>query len=260
MKIKALAVLAASLLMAGQAQAVPQLVSGWDFSQSCLAGSWCDSGFGALSQIDANYSDLDPNGLGIESADFGTLFLDGTNGSSNAGGFGSTFAPQTPNLTLNTSVHANFPLVLGEAGNAAIMTGETGEAYQQHSAVASDTVSAVFKADLTSSGLKGTGWELSFAAQSFGTSNVQIEFSADGITYNPVVTEGLTAAEEQVVVALGGSDLTMAFVRLSFSGSEDDSRIDNLALKAELVPEPATLLLLAAGMGGLAVFSRRRNG
>jgi hypothetical protein len=262
MKIKAYAIIAACLFVAAQAQAVPELVAGWDFSQSCLAGNLCDEAFQAIQTLSANYSDLDPtNGMGAESAAFGTMHLDGTLGSSNVPGYGGQFNPNDPNLTLNTSAHdpdGAFSLVmLGAEGNKSIMQAEIpGIAYQQHSMYASDAVDAVFAFD--SGVLVGSNWEVSFAAQSLGSSEVAVGFSLDGVSYSVLHTEALGTAEEVVSVSLPGSDLGAGYVMLSLSAG-DASRIDNLAINAELVPEPGTVLMLGIGLGGLAAFGRRRS-
>jgi hypothetical protein len=263
MKIKAFAIIAACLFVAGQAQAVSQLVAGWDFSQSCLEGNLCDASFLPIQTLSANYSDKDStNGMGAESADMGTMHLDGQFGSSDVPGFGGDFNPQSPNLTLNTNKHENFPLVeMGALGNASIMQAEIpGIPYQQHAMRASGTVDAVFAADLSlRPPLVGSDWEVSFAALSEGSSSVGISFSLDGINYNLIHVEAVGTAEEVVTVSLGGVDLQQAFVMLSFDGAESATRIDNLAIKAVLVPEPGTVMLLGLGMGGLALFGRRRS-
>jgi hypothetical protein len=262
MRSKVFAAFAACLFVASQAQAIPQLVAGWDFSQSCLEGNLCDQNFAPIQTLAANYSDLDTTaGMGAESADFGTMYLDGQFASTSVPGFGGWFTTVSPNLTLNTSNHEDFPLVeFGAAGNASIMQAEIpGVPYQQHAMRASDTVDVVFRAELSSAGLVGSDWEVSFAAISEGSSAVAVSFSLDGVTYSPVRTENLGTAEEEVVVSLGGTDLSQAFVMLSFDGLDDPSRIDNLAIKADVIPEPGTALLLGAGLGGLTLFRRRRR-
>jgi hypothetical protein len=260
MRIKSLAGFAAALFVAGQAQAV-SLVAGWDFSQSCLAGNLCDPSFAPIQTLAANYSDLDPtSGMGAESADFGTMHLDGQHGSSDVPGFGGGFNPTTPNLTLNTNNHTDFPLVeMGALANGATMQSEIpGIPYQQHSMLASDAVDAVFRADLSSVGLVAADWEVSFAALSEGASSVEVSFSLDGVTYGTPVVEALSTAEEIVTVALGGVGLSEAYIKVSFDAG-DASRIDNLAIKANVIPEPGTVLLLGAGLAGLGLYGRRRS-
>jgi hypothetical protein len=248
------------------------LVAGWDFSQSCLEGNLCDTNFLPLQTLPANYSDLDPtNGMGAESANFGTMLLDGSAGSSNVPGFGGNFTTVSPSLTLNTAVHTNFPVEMGAAGNGSIMQAEIpGVPYQEHAMRASvEVLHAVFMADLSAvtgdfafPGATGSDWEVSFAAQSEGASSVTVGFSPDGISYTEMTTQALSTAEQVVTVPLGGTDLAEAYVRLSFDGAgEAPTRIDHLAIHANLqiIPEPGTMVLLGAGFIGLAYFGRRRS-
>jgi len=248
--IRTLPLFAACLFVASQAQAIAQLVAGWDFSQSCLEGNLCDQAFQEVQTLPANYSDLDPtDGMGAESAAFGTMHLDGQFGSSDVPGFSGWFTTVSPSLTLNTSVHADFPSVaMGAEGNASIMQSEIpGVPYQQHAMRASDIVDAVFRVDLTSSpGMLGSDWEVSFAAQSEGAaSEVAVSFSMDGVDYGVPEVLAIGEAEEVITVALGGTDVSEAFVKLSFDFPQDPARIDNLAIKAEL-QQMATTTTLAA--------------
>jgi hypothetical protein len=233
----------ACLFVAGQAQAVPQLVAGWDFSQSCLEGNLCDQALQGVQTLSANYSDLDPtDGMGAESAAFGTMHLDGQFGSSDVPGIGGWFTTVSPSLTLNTSVHSDFPLVeVGAEGNASIMQAEIpGVPYQQHAMRASDILDAVFRVDFsTRPGSLGSDWEVSFAAQSDGSaSQVAVSFSLDGVDYGVPVVQAIGGDEEVITVALGGTDLSQVFVKLSFDFPQDPVRIDNLAIKAELELAP----------------------
>ena len=57
-------------------------------------------------------------------------------------------------------------------------------------------VDAVFRVDLSSAGLVGSDWEVSFAAKSEGASAVQVSFSTDGVDYDLLLTETLGTAEE----------------------------------------------------------------
>src|SRR5258706_9280827 len=73
-------VIALSALLAGPGQAVVTVAAGWDFSQYQGAGSLAPFS----NTLPANYSDSDPTfNAGNGSAAFGTLYFDGSNGSSN---------------------------------------------------------------------------------------------------------------------------------------------------------------------------------
>src|SRR5258706_12292399 len=73
--------IALSALAAGSALAAQgNIVAGWDFSQFGGTGSLAP----LSNAVSANYSDFDPTfNAGSGSASHGTLFFDGTNGSSN---------------------------------------------------------------------------------------------------------------------------------------------------------------------------------
>jgi hypothetical protein len=85
MKIKSFAVAAVSALamctaVAGTSQAAT--VAGWDFSQYFGPALLSVDGATFTNELSANYSNLDPSGLGPESAAFGTMYINGQYGSS----------------------------------------------------------------------------------------------------------------------------------------------------------------------------------
>src|SRR5262245_26997077 len=81
--IGAIVALAAGWAGAAAAATDSQLVGGWDFSQY-RADNTLDSGAGADDVLPANYSSFDaPSGAGAGSAAFGTMFIDGSFGSTN---------------------------------------------------------------------------------------------------------------------------------------------------------------------------------
>src|SRR5262245_63077392 len=87
LRVVAIAVFAASLAIAGSARAA--FIAGWDFTQYAGAGglqiSEDPNTFEAINSntLKANYSDFDPTfGAGGASQPFGTLYMNGTNGSS----------------------------------------------------------------------------------------------------------------------------------------------------------------------------------
>jgi hypothetical protein len=264
MKIKALAVLALSAALFGANQAgATQLVAGWDMGQWCNPGFTCDSGFALYNTMDAAYSDLDPNGLGAESAALGIMLFDGTAGSTAiTPSFGDPGpwipAPGVAATDQNTFVHTDFPgLEMGNPGNCASFAIEGIDLCADFAMNAQNTIDIVFKADLSSLGQTGANWEFSFAAAAQSTDVVvSVSFSDDGVNYTPVVVnENVTSAGEVVAGSVAGSPGSMAFVKLSLAAG---TLIDNLAIKADVVPEPGTVLLGLAGLAGLVAFGRRR--
>jgi hypothetical protein len=126
--------------------------------------------------------------------------------------------------------------------------------------IARDAVSVVFQADLGSQLLQGFAWSLSLGGRTAnGTSSIGVEFSVDGNSYAPAGTLNLDTNDTPFVLALPDLLSATAFVKLSFDPSGVDQPIlDNVAIHAEIVPEPGTLLLVASGLAGLVGFGRRR--
>jgi hypothetical protein len=219
-----------------------------------------------VNTLDANYSDLDPNGAGAESADFGRMLMDGTSGSTNVdpnpGTPGPAFIPVTDSLASNLGA----PAVAGSFDSHTILFDE-GQPFQNFlSMSATQAVSVVFVADLTDdpNNQSGEDWVLTFGGRTFsGSSSVGIAFSTDGTSYSSLGSVNLTATDAPFSVNLGAGPSTTAFVRLTFAapgaGQVNQAIIDNLALNATLVPEPGTLGLFLAGMLGLLRFERRHS-
>src|SRR5262245_36101760 len=80
--------LAISMLSVGPAHAIS--IAGWDFSQYLGAGFLTTDGSTGADTLTANYSALDPSGAGPESAAYGTMFINGSFGSTAVDPFGAT--------------------------------------------------------------------------------------------------------------------------------------------------------------------------
>jgi len=259
MRIAAFASLAATALLATPAQAL--VVAGWDFSQYLGDSLLTLDGVNGANTLSANYSNLDPTfNTGAESANFGTMFIDGQYGSTNVDPFSSPqFVPTAiGSLASNLTAPVQAPGD-NEFDNHSILAleGQLFTNFQSMTALAPATV--VFQADLGVVPQFGEAWQLTFGGQTFsGTSVLGIEYSLDGTSYSSLGTVLLDTNDKPFSVDLfaGGSD-TM-FVRLSFTNANGQPIIDNLALEATVVPEPGTLLLVGSGLAGLVGFGRRR--
>ncbi len=254
--------------LAGSAQAAT-MVAGWDFSQYFGSGFLTIDAANPASSLTANYSDLDPTfGAGAESAAFGTLYYDGTNGSTNVTiDFSGTEAivPITGSLASNENAPSGGALPFGSAAAFPILSNE-GQAFTEVLMMrANSAVDVVFSADLSSlSGTSGSNWQIAFGGiTEGGTSDVTIEVSTDGQNFNLVSTKTLTTVDSPFSQALGAAldGATNLFVRLGFNPTTGQLPIiDNVSIMADLVtvPEPGTALLGLAGLAGLAIFGRRR--
>lgn len=256
-----LAALAGSALAAGTAGAAT--VAAWDFSQYQGSGFLTTDGttFALSDTLDANYSDLDPNSIGSESAQFGTLYLDGSNGSS-AASLTSPFTPNSLDLTVNNDVLEDDTVTLGSTGSLNVL-GFEGQANTNLLSLGSsgDVGSVVFGADLSSIPEFGDGFTVSFGAvnQNGGDSSIGVEFSPDGSSYASIGTANVTGSAGVFSFDATASG-DQAFFRLNFGDPANIPVVDNVGINTALVPEPGTALLLGGGLAGLAAFGRRRRG
>ena len=232
------ALLALSVLSAGSAHAAA-VVAGWDFSQYRGSNSLDPV---ASSTLSANYSDSDPTfNAGSGSAAFGTLYFNGSNGSSSTstaflptvgtmncerrptGGLLQPVGCQAPNV--NGPIRSNKNEPWTQAGDPSfdafsVLRAE-GQQYQNALAMAAnDNVSVVFKGDM-GGGNSANSWRLSFGAKTFTgvgdnggpfscdpdggsqcTTSVGIEWSTDGVTYNSAGSVQVTSADTRYDVPL----------------------------------------------------------
>jgi len=229
------------------------LVAGWDFSQYFAdAVHSIDGGnTAAPADIRANYSSLDPNGAGSESAAFGVYHLPFVPVGDASEPLLPTAVPGTGSLLPNMGQ--------GPFNNFSVLYLE-GQASQSDLAmVAVQTTSLVFEADLTSVPQTGNGWQITLAgATQLGGGTIGIEFSTDGVSYVSLTTATVSTSAIAISTAAQPVTSDRAFFRLTLSPSVV---IDNVGISADLttVPEPTTAALLAAGLVGLARFGRRRS-
>jgi len=254
--------LLAGTTVAGTAAAVEDaMVAGWDFSQYYGSTYLVTSGLDFTNVLDANYSDLDPTfGAGAESAAFGTMYMDGSFGSTNvnAGSGSEPFVPFSGSLGSNIGAPA-----LVDFDAHTVLASEGQEYTQFLSMTARDAVTVVFSADLSTVSDLGSNWNLSFGGKTLsGTSSIGIEFSSDGTDFTGFGSVNLDTSDKLYSVDLGTGASDLAYVRLSFSVSgADQPLIDNLAIRSDLapVPEPGTAALVLGGLLGLGVVGRRRG-
>ena len=266
MKIKVIALAALVGFAAQPAQA--DLIAGFDFSQYFSDGFLTTDAQTFTNRLSANYSDLDPtNNAGAESAQFGTLFFDGSFGSDNLLADGSGTEPLVPTAAAGGSLLSNLNLPGNGLGNPfdsfTVLASEGQQFTQSLALTARDLVSVVFAADLSSTNLVGSDFVLDFAARTFtGTGQIGIEFSSNGTDFFSVGTVAIDPNDTPFSVSLGGSALSQAFVRVTLGDpAGGQPLLDNVGISASLVeqvPEPSTAALLLFGLGAVA-FARRRS-
>lgn len=264
---------AASVVMAGSANA--EMVAGWDFSQ--YGGEnimTTDQSFSTyVNALSANYSDLDTSGAtigaGSGSEAFGTAYFDGTNGSTDVtetGFVNGDLTPVSGSLSSNSTAPAALSFdsftALGSDGqlntNALRMTLPPGGL---------SSVNIVFEADLTSTSEgAGEAFSIAFAGITFsGTSTVTVEFaSSENAPGDPdfalVDSKTLTSVDTRFETFVTPSiQASKGWFRLNINTAGGQAAIDNVSINATLVPEPATALMMMAGLVGLGINSRRRS-
>jgi len=263
-KIAAVVVSTASL--AGTASA--ELIAGWDFSQYRVDGS-LDAGGGATDTLPANYSSLDLTfGAGGtdpgDSADFGTLLMNGSLGSTDVNELAPSPGPEVVAHANETQANRLAPLDMAGANPGAVnvfdafnvLLGE-GQANQSRVGLtARAPASLVFQVD--QGAVLTRTWEVSFAGFAIdptGNVDVDVEFAADCGAYAFVDTVVLTADEQSFSLPMaGGVNDDEVCVRLSLDDANGQPVIDNVA-----VPEPGFAAMLVAGVLGLVGLERRRR-
>lgn len=265
MKIKflttTLSSLALSVAVTGSAQA--GMIAGWDFSQYFAPGELSIDGANYTNVLSANYSNLDPTfGAGSASAAFGTLYFDGSFGSTNVSPSSATSQLTPTSFSLGANINAPV------AGGGPVPFDSFTELQDEGQIYASalqlqirSAVSFVFAAYTNTIPGLGSAWSVSFGGQTdSGTSTVAISFSTDGINYLPFGSRTINNLDTQFSLNLGALPSEAGFVRFSVDPTGVGTRIDNVAINGAIVPpvpEPATAVLLGTALAAFAALGRR---
>jgi hypothetical protein len=253
-----------ALCIAASSQAV--VIAGWDFSQHQLPASAVGGG----SPLPANYASLDPNGAGAESAIFGEATYNDSVLLPNAGiganceitGSQGTEGCAPPNVDGPIRSNRSEGFELGKSSfDAFSILRDEGQAYAtRYGMTATGNVDVVLKAI---SGYNGgaSNWVVSFGGRMLtGTaSTVDVAFSSDGVSYTNYGPVNLTVDDERYEVALDAAAHPVGYVRLTLDAATGQPLIDNVAVEATPIPEPAATAQLLAGVACLAgLYLRRR--
>jgi hypothetical protein len=247
--------------LTGSAQAA--MIAGWDFSQYFGEGLLSVDGVGFTNTLDANYSTLDPTfGAGAESAAFGTLFFNGSHGSTNV--IPDDLNAQVTPTILSLSSNIDAPVTAGGAvpfDSLTVLADEGQPFTTELQLQIRSAVSFVFAAYTNTIPGLGSDWSISFGGQTdSGTSSIGIEFSTDGIVYVPFGTQNLTSVDTQFTINLGELASEGAFVRFSVDPTGSNTRIDNVAINGTVVPVPlpSVAILLGTALAAFATVGRRK--
>ena len=242
--------IAALLALATPGVSHAYVVAGWDFSQYLGDALLTLDGTNGATTLSANYSNLDPTfNAGAESAAFGTMYIDGSFGSTAIDPFDPAPAI-VPTAAFEGSLESNLYAPAPGPGtnpfDSHTILALEGQTFTNFLSMrASEASSMVFRADLSSVPETGSNWVLSFGGRTFtGTSQVSVDFSSNGGAFSPAQSVTLTETDTPFEVDLGPAPVDVVFVRLNFQPEGLDwPIIDNVAIS---VPEPG------AGAGAFA--------
>lgn len=255
-KVITFAALATSFVATAQAQ---DLVAGWDFSQFFGgANSVTGSDFVGAGNVEANYSDFFSPSPDIGAAALGSIYYEGSFGSTNTnpGNFGAPVQPATGNLTsVNLQTADGNPF--NDQGSYNLLTA-SGQGFTNDLQLGvNGAFDIVFEADLTSLGLLGDDWTLTFAGLGDGAS-ASWSVSTDGSDYTSLnQTTSFTNLDSSYQVNVGALQSDKIYLLGSFTGN---SLIDNVGISAltSPIPEPSTYAAIAGALALAFVAYRRR--
>jgi len=264
MKIKHLTIASVALAVLTTASAQAAVIAGWDFSQFKVPGNAA----GGSSPLGATNASLDPNGAGVESgfigqATFNNAVLLPTAGiSQNCDRTTGTDGCAPPNVDGPVRSNRSEPFDLDRPSfDAFSILREEGQTYtHRYGMTATGPVDVVFR---TVAGYTGgaSNWKVTFGGRMLTgtTSTVDVAFSSDGVSYTNYGTVNLTVDDELHEVTLDPAAYGAGYVRLSLDAASGQPVIDNVAVEAVPIPEPAAIAQLLSGVACLLGLARLRR-
>lgn len=210
------------------------MIAGWDFSQYAGTNFNVIANDGVfVNKLSANYSDYDPTfGAGAESADYGTMYWDGSFGSTN----GKATNPADA-IPFSGSLNENSDPTAGLAFDAHPTLDTEGQVFTNFlSFTVRDTFGGgdgdlVFEA--TPDEPHGE-WEIRFAGKLNGDGDAvaAVLFSADGLNYSQIGTATFTSVEQFYIYSVTGNASGAGYFMLDFTDidSTGDPVIDNVSI------------------------------
>ncbi|WP_309386265.1 PEP-CTERM sorting domain-containing protein [Cerasicoccus frondis] len=236
------------------------LVTGWDFSQYDNTGVTM-IGSEVVDTLSANYSDFASSefGAGPSAAFSGTLYYDGSFGSSSGSVVPFLVRATSTNLTSNVDVSrdtiSNPNLVPFNSLQTLLDEGQSNANPFGLQIFGADT-SLVFRST-PSFGLEYSAF--SFAGMSLGDDvSVDVETSVDGVNFFNEGSFILTDTDSAYQLDID-SFANEVFVRMTFDTALNSVVIDNVAFISYIIPEPSTYaLIVATGIFGVILLRRKR--
>ena len=259
--MKKILIAIATVVMTVSAGYAQVLVAGWDFQTTTTGGTATAAAPATPKIYTANFG-------------AGTLYFDGSNGSSNwfVPATGSTntelnaFGGSTVNTTasdgtLLSSVTTNGALaVAGGAGTAPNFAANGKSAVFVFSMVDKVDLSISLSAQRTTTGFTNQLWEYSANG---GTSWASIGSFASGTTTGTLASSFATSGVLSLPTFSGLDGIADARVRVTFTGASaasGNNRLDNIQLNAVAVPEPSSgARLVVGGVSLVAIRSLRKK-
>ncbi len=243
--------LIASAVIATASAASAGMIAQWDFQTTTTGGT-------AIAAAPATQK------LFVANFGTGSLYLDGTNGSSDffepatgttsteINGFGGTTLNATGGMSTVTTGIAALAVVGGAASVPAGTFGANGKAM-------------VFKFSM--SGLSNLSVSYAVQRTASGFTTQQWDYSTDGTNWSSAATitgiglsfaGGTTNVASTLGVASGLNNAATAYMRVTFTGATSatgNNRMDNFQFNADAVPAPGAIALI--GVAGLVARRRR---
>lgn len=274
-KFTSIITLSAGLIIGAQAQATPVMVAGWDFSPFAFDQFSSVDGTTLQGFLPANFTARPSDGLGLPNFTgapaFGTLFYDGTNGSTafdlNASGILPSGDGELGLLGGTGSI--------GASGNLNTLFAQ-GQQFANPKALGLTVNGSItYAIDMTTFPLGSVGedWSLRFAhmykpgpGDTSTSATIAWDYSLNGTDFvSTGETTVLTSAAVAAVVdlsSIGALDgVTQAYFRGNYTGiGTGVAYVDNAQVFAVAVPEPSVYAAILGVFGlGLVMLRRRRK-